>query len=224
MRTLLAILAVFSTNVFARSAYLPFDAPAQKAPAAAPVTVKEQRKVAAYRQASNSYYSSRQETPSKFKFGLEGGFLGRKNSSEGKALGMQWMTGGRFVMDYAWRYRWHIRPTLGYYHRSQGENSSSVSEHNFELGASILYNLFPNRRSSVMVGIANRIDGLISSITILDSTETIPLTFRYRMGPQISGNIYVARNTYITVNFEAPMEIPDFRIFGSAGLGVLTRF
>lgn len=221
MRNLLVILALLSTNAFARSAFLPFDAPSK--PKVAPVK-KEERKVAAYRQGSGSYYASKQEAPSKFKFGIEGGFLGRKNSSEGKTLGMQWMYGGRFVMDYVWRYRWHLRPSLGYYHRSQGENSTSVSEHNFELGASVLYNLFPNRRSTLMAGLANRVDGLISSITILNSTDTVPLTFRYRVGPQLSGNIYVARNTFITVNVEAPMEIPDFRIFGSVGLGVLTRF
>jgi len=137
---------------------------------------------------------------------------------------MQWMNGGRIVMDYAWNYRWHLKPSFGYFFRNQGEASTSVSEHNFELGASLLYDLSPDRKSTVMIGLANRIDGLLSTITVFNSSDSVPLTFRYRVGPQANFLIGVTRDTYLTLGLEVPVEVPDFRIFSSMTAGFLTRF
>ena len=178
-----------------------------------------------YRETPSARYETRvyrRKEPTKF--GLELGFLGRRNGTEGDTLGMQWMKGGRLVMDWHWTSRWHLKPSFGYFTRVDGESKSSVTEHNFELGLSALYDMFPDRKSTVLVGGAARVDGLISSITILDSGDTVPLTFRYRMGPQANFLFHITGDTYFTLNVEAPFEFLDIRMFGGATFGLTTSF
>lgn len=134
------------------------------------------------------------------------------------------MKGGRLVMDLNLTDRWHFRPSFGYFTRSEGEKDSNVTEHNFEFGAGALYDLTPNRAVHLLAGGVARIDALTSSITILKSEDSVPLTFRFRAGPHVGLLIDPSSVIKFTLGFELPVELPDLRFFGSATAGVLFAF
>lgn len=157
-------------------------------------------------------------------WGIEVGTLGKKNSTDSSVMGMQLMVGGRVMADFQVWDRIGLRPSVGFFTRSQGEAKVSVAENTIELGGLALYDLTPNSRGKVFVGLANRLDLQFTSISVLESSDSSPLLFNYRVGPTVNFEIPVGGTTRILFNLEATFAPRDsFRPFASATIGFINR-
>lgn len=174
------------------------------------------------------YYTNstavRSASPRDGGWGAEFGTLGRRNSTDGSVLGMDLMIGGRIIADFPLWKRVSIKPSLGFFTRSEGEAAVNVSEHTIEVGGSLIYDLTPYRKGRIGIGLANRIDLQTVTITALSSSGSSPLVLNYRLGPTLNFEIPVGGQTRLTINAEGTVSPNDkWRSFAGLTLGFISR-
>ncbi len=133
-------------------------------------------------------------------FGAQVGFLGKTNSTSADALGLQMAWGLRLIARIPVWERFYIKPSLGYFRRSQGAGSSSLTENTFELGGTIQYALLRGSRVKLLVGLAQRLDAFTVKIDIASATTSSPLTFGYRLGPEVGVAFGLSRSISLVID------------------------
>lgn len=129
--------------------------------------------------------SSERGSHSALGIGAELGLLGRGAGGTGSdVLGLQFLWGGRaFVRVPVWG-EISLRPSLGYFRRSEGSGGAGVTQNQFELGVDAEYSLLHQGRTRISAGIASRLDLLLSTFHALADSSSNPLTTRFRVGPK----------------------------------------
>lgn len=178
----LVLLTLFSYNAFARRAAVPLMPPkedsAQEGRTFADASAKEGRTFA-----SSVKYSYREQGESRTLLGVEFGAIARKSSSKADLLGMQFLVGGRALAIIHLSDRWSVKPSFGYFTRSESVASVKVTQQNFEAGLSAQYQVLSRKGLAWLVGLSQRLDLSQSSITVLSSSGKTPSSLLYRIGP-----------------------------------------
>lgn len=159
-----------------------------------------------------------------WELGFELGAIGRSNNSSGGFLGLDILPGIRVVSRHRWKKNWYLRPSVGYFRGSQGEAASSVTQNILELGLSIDYVLSRSSRTVVTVGLANRVEAIFSSITVLNSSGGTAIGTFYRLGPAFGVHSWLSPNTALVFNVEAGVTLASpMRKYVGATMGFMFR-
>jgi len=146
------------------------------------------------------------------RLGLEVGTLGRKNNAGSNVLGMQLLWGGRGYAFWPIHPQFILKPSLGYFFKTEGTSQVGVTQHNIEIGASALYAPWPDHEFQWNVGIAQRIDVLFGKISAFNASNTSAAGFRYRAGAvntfhfPVSNRFKLGADLEIGMAFSSPIK------------------
>ncbi len=114
--------------------------------------------------------------------GAELGLLGRRSGSGSDVLGMQLFFGGRVFARIPLWDSFTIKPSIGYFRKSQGEGGAGVTEQAFEGGLVAHYSILQAQSLRWLAGISQRFELSTSTINV-PGTSSSESAFRYRVGP-----------------------------------------
>ena len=134
---------------------------------------------------------------------VEFGALGVKSDLDADFAGAQILSGVR--LGAYWPVIGHsifLKPTVGYFARLIDSSGLAITHHVIEAGITVEYAHIPYHGIQFAIGIAQRVDGLISNETSLSTTGVSNLSFRYRLAPTISIGTMVSRDISLLLNVE----------------------
>jgi len=159
---------------------------------------------------------------SRLSLGAEFGALGRPDSTNGTILGMTPMMVGRVFAEYAVTRRFIIRPSFGYFSTSDGEGQVSVSQADWELGATAFYRFPSEHAMKFQLGLAQRLIRVTSSYVVFGATTNNPGSFQYRLGPAGSMELPVSHLISLLANAETTVQIASpMRMYMGLTAGIL---
>lgn len=158
-------------------------------------------------------------------WGLELGSLGIANQSSNDLLGLQLLYGLRANAIFPLSSRFFLKPSLGYFFKSESEGSVSVFQSAIEAGLGAHYALLIKKGWFLHAGVTQRADYLFSRISIAGASGSTPASFRYRVGPSAGLRIKVGKSTDLSIDAEGGV-IPfdEMRAFASFSSGLIFFF
>jgi hypothetical protein len=209
MKRLLFISMAFVTAVpaFARRPFIPLLPPRESA------SVLETRR---------TERTVRKTRSAPTQLGFEFGSILRTTGSGSDLLGIQLMMGGRIAMRLRpWPYI-YLRPSLGYFRKSESAGNVTVAQNLFEAGLNAQYGLSSQRDIKVLIGISQRFDGTFTATSVGETGQGSPWLFRYRAGPSAGISFRMNDSTTLTADAEYTFGLTrPLRNFGGASVGLL---
>lgn len=154
--------------------------------------------------------------------GFELGALLRNDATSSDLLGMQLFWGGRASTEISLvKSQLYIKPSIGYFRKQQSEGSVSVVQHVFEGGANVLYQVTQSPFMNWSLGVAGRLDYLISSLKVYNQSES-GSSFRFRAGPSSSLKFNVSQGVKFATDVEFTFAVSrPTRFFGGLTSGLV---
>lgn len=158
-------------------------------------------------------------------WGFELGTLGIRNNSSGDLLGLQLLFGLRANMIFPLSSRFFLKPSVGYFFKSESEGSVSIFQSSIEAGLGAQYALLMKKGWLWHAGISQKADYLFSRISIAGASGSTPASFRYRVGPSTGMRFRIGSSTDLTFDFEGGV-IPfdEMRAFAGFSSGLIFFF
>lgn len=157
--------------------------------------------------------------------GFELGTLGIGDKSSSDLLGLQLLFGLRAQSVFPLSSRIFLKPSLGYFFKSESEGGVSVFQSAVELGLGAQYILFMKKGWLLHAGISQKMDYVFSKISIAGASGSTPGSLRYRAGPSTGARIKVGLSTDLTLDLEGgvvPFE--NLRPFAGFSSGLIFFF
>jgi len=138
---------------------------------------------------------------------------------------MQVLLGGRAYMLLPLNSNWALKPSLGYFRTGQSLAGVSVTEQDIEPGVTLEYTMARSHRMQWWVGGVDRVEVLLSTITVLNSSGTGIPAIRDRLGPATGAAFRIMKDIDFTVDTEvaASLTLP-VRFYPAATAGILYRW
>ena len=158
-------------------------------------------------------------------WGIELGTTGIRNQSSSDLLGLQLLFGLRANAIFPMSSRFFLKPSLGYFFKSESEGSVSVFQSAIEAGLGAQYALLMKKGWLWHAGVSQRVDYLFSRISIAGTSGSTPASFRYRVGPSTGLRIKVGSSTDLTFDTEGGvLPFDGMRAFASFSSGLIFFF
>ena len=206
----LILLLIFCSIAEARYRAVPLMPPPRN-------TAAESTKLKATKTNSNTSA----ETLASIQFGMYGG--GGLSSSE--AFGLQWLWGGK--IDYRISVltdRLRIRPSLGYFRKSETEGSVSIAQNVVDIGLGADWLLIKSKYADLSLGLLNHVDLVFSNVSLYGTSGTSPLGMRYRLAPLVGTQLHLSKTLVLAADLEYGMIPQTARTYGAWSLGIAFPF
>lgn len=156
-------------------------------------------------------------------WGFEVGMVGQKNNALNDVLGFNVRYGARLQAFIPLWGRFSLNPSLGYFIKNEGTDLVSVLQHHMEGGATLFYVPSPDSNLSFMVGFANRVDVMLTSLSVGNaSSDVSDVGIQYRLGAAAGLRVKSGTKTTFILQAELTFPVDDGqRPFAGVTLGLL---
>lgn len=171
--------------------------------------------------ATKTNVNASQETLASIAFGMYGG--GGLSSQE--ALGFQWLWGGK--IDYrifVLTSRLRLRPSLGYFRKSESEGSVTISQNVIDIGLGADWLIVKSRVVDLSLGLYNHLDLLLSHVSVYGTSGNSPLGTRYRVAPLVGTQFHLSKSLVLAMDAEYGVIPQTGRTYGAWSLGIAFPF
>ncbi|MBI4404142.1 MAG: hypothetical protein HY537_08275 [Deltaproteobacteria bacterium] len=160
--------------------------------------------------------------PSPFSIGAELGIISRATNIHGGDFGgLNLLFGGRVLGRWLPTKQWLFSPNLGYFRRYEGTKEVGVTENVFDIGVGSFWMATPES-GFLGLGLVQRLEFLVSSISAFESSQTSSPAIRYRAGPAVTLEIPLAVRWSLVADLEAPMSFESRpKVLPAIGVGVI---
>ena len=114
--------------------------------------------------------------------GLEAAVLGKASNARNEIFGLGLLYGARAFLDFPLA-SFTLRPSVGYFQKSEGVASFGYTLHGFEAGLGLYSDVIDSPDFRWHVGVDQRVDYLANSVSVLGTSEFGSAGYRYRVGP-----------------------------------------
>lgn len=133
-----------------------------------------------------TYVDRTTRTSRPVELGGEVGMLGRRQETKADFMGTQAFFGGRIFANFPLREKFSLKPSLGYFQKSEKTGSVSVTQRSIEGGLLANYAVVDNSTVIWDLGLSNRLQYATSTISVYDASDSTPGQFYFRLGPATS--------------------------------------
>lgn len=169
-----------------------------------------------YRSSPGPYWTPR----ARKRWGFDVGFLMEKQNSNGALLGLAYSPGARVAFFFPMGSAYAIKPSFGYFRRSDGTASVGVTENRFELGANLLYAPRPRSKAAILAGLATRMDVNLTKISAFEDSDTA-MSLSFRLGPTVGTELLVGGANTLTIELDLTFDVGNaFRLHPALTMGL----
>lgn len=181
--------------------------------------IQDARSVLVLRNQNPTTLASSHSEKSTTLLGLELATLGVGKNSNNDIFGLELLYGFRGLIHFSLSRSFILRPSLGYFTRSQGTETTGVTQHLAE--ASLAGYFIPNPDGNLkgLFGMVSVIELHLSRLSAPANAVNTPLSLQYRLGPSL-GLLYPLKNYFLSVELQGGIAISDqIKPFSGLGLG-----
>jgi len=135
--------------------------------------------------------------------GLELGLMGKGQNLGAETSGLNAMPGGRIIGIIPFKRVFAVKPSIGYFWKTEGTSSIGVTQKMFELGVLTEYIPHPESVFQGRFGLAQKLDVLSSTIYANGVSEgSVASKTRYRVGPNLGLKVKLGDTLDMSTNLE----------------------